>query len=295
MTDERPGDTRPISVDRRLTWLGLAATLAALVALFVGGYWVYTHVVGTLLFQAQSASILPKSLILALAILAGAASFFSPCSLAITPAFLTYFVEQDSHRDLPPSARRMLSAALLIATGIVGVSAVAGLLVGLIGAIVYNVLVYLIPLVGAVFIVLGVTMFLGRGAGMARISRYLPGRRYYERYVSEGTGNRPGGLIAFGVAYGAASHSCTLPVVIGILMLPIAAGNYWLAGIAVLIYGVALAGLMLLMLTLGQPTVTAVRRWTGPYLSYIIGALFLATGGYLFHYFMLNYGLTFAL
>ena len=69
-------------------WLALAGAFVALAAVFIGGYWVYTHVVGRLFFQAQSASILPKGLILRLAVLAGADSFFSPCSLAITPAFL---------------------------------------------------------------------------------------------------------------------------------------------------------------------------------------------------------------
>ena len=106
--------------------------------------------------------------------------------------------------------------------------------------------------------------------------------------MSEG-GNSPGGLVAFGVAYGAASHSCTLPVIIGMLMVPLAAGNCCLAASALLIYGIALAGLMLLMLTLGQPAVIAIRRRLGSYLQYAIGALFLVTGGYLFHYFVLNY------
>lgn len=277
-----------------LAALRITATLAALLALFAGGYWVYTHIVGKLLFQAESASILPTDLVLALAVLAGAASFFSPCSLAITPAFLTYFVEKDARQAPGPGAHGLFSAALLIATGIVGVSAVAGVLVGVIGAIVYNILIYLIPLVGAVFVVLGIMMLLGRGAGLAWASRYLPGYRTYQRLLSEGTGTSRSELVGFGMAYGAASHSCTLPVVIGILMLPLAAGNYWLAGVAVLIYGIALAGLMLLMLTLGQPAVTAMRRWTGPYLQFIIGGLFLATGGYLFHYFLINYGFTFA-
>lgn len=274
--------------------LRVTATLAALIALFAGGYWVYTHVVGKLLFQAESASILPTGLVLALAVLAGAASFFSPCSLAITPAFLTYFVEQDSHGASPPSSRRLFSAALLIAVGIVGVSAVAGVLVGAIGAVVYNFLIYLIPLIAGVFVALGFMMILGRGAGLAWASQYLPGHRYYHRLLSQSTGKSRGELVGFGMAYGVASHSCTLPVVIGILMLPLAAGNYWLAGVAIVIYGIALAGLMLLMLTLGQPAVTAMRHWTGPYLQYIIGGLFLTTGGYLFHYFLINYGFSFA-
>lgn len=295
MTDERDSSARATSVSRAAAWPGFAVTLAALLALFAGGSWIYTHLVGRLFLQAQSASILPAGLIIALAILAGAASFFSPCSLAIMPAFLAYFVESHSREGCPPGTRQQFSAAVLIAAGIVCVSAIAGLLVTVIGAVVYNVLIYLIPLVGAIFVVLGIIMIFGRGEGFARMSRYLPGRRYYEHYMSTGTGNSAGGLIAFGAAYGAASHSCTLPVVIGLFMLPMAAGNYWLAGISILIYGVALAGLMLLMLTLGQPTVAAMRRWTGAYLSYVIGALFLATGGYLFRYFMINYGLNFSL
>ena len=286
MTDERDSSARAASVGRAATWPGFAVTLAALLALFAGGSWLYTHVVGRLFLQAQSAPIVPAGLIIALAVLAGAASFFSPCSLAITPAFLAYFIESHSREGRPPDTRRQFCAAALIAAGIVGVSAVAGLLVTVIGAVVYNVLIYLIPLVGAIFVALGIIMIFGRGEGFARMARFLPGRRYYEHYMSSGRGSSAGGLIAFGAAYGAASHSCTLPVVIGLLMLPIAAGNYWLAGIAILIYGFALAGLMLLMLTLGQPTLTAMRRWTGGYLSYVIGVLFLATGGYLFHYFM---------
>lgn len=292
---EAPQHTAAAPLGKRaVAFLGITATFAALIALFAGGYWVYTHIVGRLLFQAESASILPTGLVLALAVLAGAASFFSPCSLAITPAFLTYFVDQNTRAGHPPGGRRLLSAAVLIAVGIVAVSAVAGALVGAIGAVVYNVLIYLIPLVGAVFVALGIMMLLGRGARLAFVSRHLPGHRYYERLLSEPTAKSRGGLIGFGMAYGAASHSCTLPVVIGVLLLPLAAGKYWLAGVAVLLYGVALAALMLLMLILGQPALTAIRRWTGPYLKYIIAALFLATAGYLFRYFLINYGLTFA-
>lgn len=285
--------THPDRDGESATSLRVAAALAALLALFGGGYWVYTHVVGRLFFQAQSASTLPTGLILALAVLAGAASFFSPCSLAITPAFLTYFVEHEAQPASAPGSRRLFSAALLIAAGIVAISSVAGVLVGAIGAVVYNFLIYLIPLVGAVFVVLGALMLAGRGAALAGATRFLPDHGYYERALGEKGAKSGGQLFAFGVAYGAASHSCTLPIVIGILMLPIAAGSYWLAAIAVVIYGIALGALMLLMLTLGQPTVMLMRRWLGPYLQYVIGSLFLVTGGYLFRYFVINFGLSF--
>lgn len=274
--------------------LYIAGVLMALAGLFAGGYWLYTHLVGKLLFQAQSASILPPSLVLGLAVLGGAASFFSPCSLVITPSFLVYFVEEKPETGAASGGNRLLTASLLIAAGIIGFYAAAAVLVSTIGAIVYNILVYLIPVVGAAFVLMGAMMLFGRGASLAWAARYLPGHGYYQRLLDNHERKNNYELAGFGVAYGAASHSCTLPVFLGVVMLPLAAGNYWLASLAVLLYGIALAGLMLLMLTLGQPAVISVRRWTGPYLHYLIGGLFLATGGYLFHYFMTNFGFSFA-
>ena len=273
-------------------FLQVGAALAALAALFAGGYWVYTSVVGRVFFQAQGAPVLPVGLALTLAVLGGAASFFSPCSLVITPAFLTYFVGAGSSGAIAPDGRRPFAAALLIAAGIFGFYAVAGGLVSTIGAVVYNFLIYLIPLVGALFVLLGGVMLVGRGAGLAWAAPYLPGRRYYERLLHDTERKSWRELVGFGVAYGVASHSCTLPIFLGIMMLPLAAGNYWLASLAVLLYGSALAGLMLIMLILGQPAVLAMRRLTGSYLQYVVGGLFLVTGGYLIHYFMVNYGFT---
>lgn len=270
----------------------VALTLAVLLALFAGGYWVY-HLVGGLLFRAQGAPIVPPDLVLAAAVLGGAASFFSPCSLVITPSFLVYFVDRDAGQQARGN-RRLLHASLLIAAGIIGFYGAAAILVSTLGAVVYNFLIYLIPIVGLIFVALGAIVVLGRSAVLAGVARHLPGRRYYEQMLEGGMRGRRRDFIALGIAYGAASHSCTLPIFMGIILLPLAAGIYWLAGLAVLVYGVALAGLMLVMLVLGQPTVLAVRRWAGRYLQYAMGILFLGTGGYLVYYFLLNYGVTFA-
>ncbi len=253
MTDRRA--ERENTVSKAGSVGGLVRVLvpfAALAALFAGGSWVYTHIVGKLFVQAQSATVLPAGLVLTLAVLAGAASFFSPCSLAITPAFLTYFAQHDGRAGHVVSRGRLFAAAGWIALGILAVSAVAALLVGLIGAAVYNALIYLIPLVGLVFAGLGTAMLAGQGGRLAQLAHYLPGRRSYQRLLGQASGNSRLELLAFGAAYGAASHSCTLPIVIGMLMLPLAAGSYGLAATALLIYGIALAGLMLLMLMLGN-------------------------------------------
>ena len=98
-------------------------------------------------------------------------------------------------------------------------------------------------------------------------------------------------LYGFGLSYGAASHTCTLPIFLGIVLIPLAAGAYWLAASTVLAYGAAIASLFVLMITLGRSTITGFyRKILGRYLQYGTGALFIISGIYLLIYFIQNYG-----
>lgn len=73
------------------------------------------------------------------------------------------------------------------------------------------------------------------------------------------------------------------------LLLPLVAGNYPLAMLSVLIYGLAIALLVVVMMLLGQRVFTALRR-AGAWLMRVTAILFIATGGFLFYYFAQNYG-----
>lgn len=270
----------------------IGVTLVALALLFFAGEWVY-HTVGWLLFKAQGTPVVPAPLILAIGVLGGAASFFSPCSLVITPTFLMYFVGNRASMsvDMKQHDRSLFMASLLIALGIIGFYGVAAVLVGMIGPVIYRFMIYLIPVVGILFAILGFALLIGGAAALSGAARFLPGRRYYDQLLAGAAQGRRRDLLGFGVAYGAAAHTCTLPVFLGVIMLPLAAGVYWLAALAVLLYGTAMAGLMLLMLALGQPAVLAVRRHIGLYLQPATGILFLLTSAYLSYYFLLNFGL----
>ena len=96
-------------------------------------------------------------------------------------------------------------------------------------------------------------------------------------------------LISFGFAYGAASHTCSLPIFLGILLLPLVAGNYGLAMLSVLVYGLAIASLVVVMMLLGQRVFATLRR-TGMWLMRATALLFIGTGGFLVYYFTQNYG-----
>jgi len=262
------------------------AAIGGLALLFGAGYVLDTHLGRIAFFAAPSARV-PTPLLLALAVIGGAASFFSPCSIALTPAFLTYFVP-----GAAGDRRRLVRGSVLVALGMLGFYAVAGLLVGTIGAVVYNVLIYLLPFLGFLFLGLGYLIVTDQGA------RLFAGLfRWRSASAAAGdtaaplvSGRREWDLLAFGAAYGAASHTCTLPIFLGIVLVPLAVGNALLAALTTLLYGMALAGLLVTMAGLGQGVLLRLRRAWGSRLQQATGGLFLLTGLYLLYYFAHNFG-----
>jgi len=269
-------------------WVMPASAAVALVLMGVAGYFLYRHA-GSMLQQGQA---LPPLLMLGLALVGGAASFFSPCSIAITPAFLAYLtVGTPPGQDTRIVPRALVLAAGLVATGIVAFYSAAGLIIGMVGSVAYNYFIYFIPVVGAVFVLLGVLILLGRTGVLAFVERWNPMNRYYARCeTGPPTPGRPRKrtLVSFGFAYGAASHTCSLPIFLGILLLPLVAGNYPLAILSVFTYGLAIALLVVVMMMLGHRVFAALRR-LGLWLMRITALLFVGTGGFLFYYFGQNY------
>ena len=270
-------------------WIRAASAAAVLLLMGVAGYFLYLHA-GVLLQQGRT---LPPALLLGLALVGGAASFFSPCSIAITPAFLAYLtVGAPPGKDVRSFSRPLVFAAVLVALGIVVFYAIAGAIIGLVGNVAYNYLIYFIPVVGAVFLLLGVLMLLGRTGLLSFLARWNPANRLYARRES-GTASvgvtRKRTLFSFGFAYGAASHTCSLPIFLGILLLPLVVGNYALAALSVLVYGLAIAVLVVVMMLLGQRVFAAARQ-AGAWLMRVAAVLFIGTGAFLFYYFAQNYG-----
>ena len=259
-----------------------------LAVIFAAGAYLYVHVAGRLFGRPGH---LPAPLLLALALTGGAASFFSPCSIAITPSFIGYLASTGKDGSRGPRGR-LLGPAALVAAGIVAFYAAAGAAVGGIGAVVYNYLVWLVLVVGLTFLVLGYLLLTGRGAALMRVGAANPANRYYQTAMAGTAGShRRARLVGFGVGYGAASHTCTLPIFLGVVLAPLAARNFVLAAGATLAYGLAIAALLLMMAVVGDNALAGVRRRiAGHYLALATGGLFVITGGYLLYYFVTDYG-----
>ncbi len=168
-----------------------------------------------------------------LAIVAGVASFFSPCSVGLLPAYLGFLLQGSNKR----TSAHTLRAGLTTALGVVSVYGGLALIFWILdllgyGATLRNALPQVSPIVGGLLIVLGILMFfkiswdwLAKRVGLGHVD----GRR---------------GFFAFGVGYGLAAFGCTGPIFLPLLLAGFLEGPG--IGFAVFaLYAISIAALIL--------------------------------------------------
>lgn len=264
-------------------WVVKGLEIGGLLAFFGIGYWVYVQVAGSLLQEART---LPVGWLLGLALVGGTASFFSPCGIALTPAFLGYLMEPtDRSSDTTDvlDGRVLMQGSLWLAAGILSFYVAVGLLVGWIGALLYRDLIYINLVVGVSFLGLGALILQGRGLSMPTWGRN-PAARAWDP-VAVRRHPRPGRLYRLGWAYGAASQTCTGPIFLGIVLMPLTVGAYWLAATTTILYGMAIAGLLVITVLLGRTTLAGLGRGRlGHFFLRATGVMFVLTGAVLLLY-----------
>ncbi len=247
----------------------------SVVTFFGAGIWLTLHVGTAWLSHLRT---LPGPWLLGLALVGGTASFFSPCGLALTPAFLGYLITGRSGPSSPAARYSLVSGSRWMAAGIVSFYAVVGLVVAFVGSLLYHEILYLNVLVGIVLVAFGPVLLLRRRLG------------WLEAWMSHRGGRTDkaasaSALYRMGWAYGVASQSCAAPIFIGMVLIPLTAGSYWLGAATTVLYGAAVAGLLVGLVALGGPAL--VGRWQaqwGPWLQRVTGILFTMTGALLLVY-----------
>jgi cytochrome c-type biogenesis protein len=198
----------------------------------------------------------------------------NPCGFPLLPAFLSYYLGADEGR-LPSAPTRVLQGLLvgaLVALGCFGSFAIVGLPVSLgVGAIA-DAVPWVGLATGAALVLVGIGVVAGRRIALPAVP--VPHVRRERRLTA---------MIGFGVAYGAASLGCTLPI-----FLTLVGASLGAAKLAVfLAYGTGMA-LVLMALAVGvacarQGIATRIRPLV-PYVGRAAGALLIASGGYLVYY-----------
>lgn len=142
---------------------------------------------------------------IAFAFSAGMVATVNPCGFAMLPAYVAFQLGADEPRFASASiwarAARALTVGVVATLGFVLLFATIGAIVSLGGRMVVRAIPWVALLIGLGLVVLGFVMLAGRGLYVSAFSRFK---------VNWSPGWR--GVFLFGLAYGLASLSCTLPI-----------------------------------------------------------------------------------
>lgn len=225
-------------------YLGLTALLLIVTA------------VGYLGFRQFAVAVMPQMEafnLLALAVIAGVASFFSPCAFPLLPGYLSFYAAARDDDNRLAGSSHALALGLAAAAGVVTFILILGAFIGLLGAGAGKALSISGPEssqfvrwfrggVGVILIALGIAQWLNVNlkSGLVDILAWQtrPDRESQRPVVT---------LYLYGLGYNAAGMGCTGPILAGLTVFAFATGGFGAALTAFVIFALTMGGLMLLV------------------------------------------------
>ncbi len=215
---------------------------------------------------------------------AGIVAAVNPCGFAMLPAYLSlYLGNQEAGFEKRSSLGRALRALLIggvVSLGFVLLFGLAGVVVSAGGSAILATMPWVGTVIGAVLIVMGLWMLAGRTLYTGIFER-LAGR------IGDPKAMSVRGFFLFGLAYGLASLSCTLPVFLAVMGGGLTAGSFAGGAGQFVSYGLGMASVLLaltLALALFKGGVISRLRSVTPYVQPISAALLVLAGAYIIFY-----------
>ncbi len=225
---------------------------------------------------------------------AGMVSAVNPCGFAMLPVYLTlYLGAEDESFQRSSWAFRVLKAVwvtLVVTAGFGLLFALVGILVSAGGAFLVGVMPWVAIVVGIALMLLGGWILIGNHLSF-NFMLTLAGRIGDPRKMTIK------GYFLFGVAFGATSLSCTLPIFLVVVGGSLTAGDFLSGFLQFLAYILGM-GSVLLILTLGIAfvkggVVAGAMRKLIPFIQKISAVLIIIAGAYIVYYWFSS-GLLFA-
>jgi cytochrome c biogenesis protein CcdA len=215
---------------------------------------------------------------------AGMVSAVNPCGFAMLPAYLSLYLgsHEDDFRKRSPVRRawRALLIGAVVSLGFILLFGLAGVAVSAGGNAILGAMPWVGAVIGAVLVLMGVWMFAGRGLYTGVFERFA------ER-VGDPKAMGVRGFFLFGLAYGLASLSCTLPVFLAVIGSSITTGSFASGAGQFLSYGLGMASVLLtltLALAFFKQGMVLWFRKTVPYVPLASAILLVLAGGYIIYY-----------
>lgn len=217
---------------------------------------------------------------------AGIAAAFNPCGFAMLPAYMGLYLGIHDERNNPSFVGQLGKALLIggsVTAGFVLLFAAAGAVIGL----------------GARSVVGSVLPWVGLGIGVLLTiagAWLLSGGKLYTalaQQMSERFGN-PGqtnarGYFLFGLSYGLASLSCTLPIFLAVIGTSFSTATIWTSFAQFVLYALGMGAVIIaltLLMAVFKGAVIGVMRRAMPYIQPIGTWLMLIAGTYIVFYWL---------
>jgi cytochrome c-type biogenesis protein len=223
---------------------------------------------------------------------AGMVAAVNPCGFALLPAYLALYLGGREPERMPSSSLVLLARAarigLTMSAGFALLFGAAGLLLGFAA----TALVRLLPWVG---LVVGVALVAVGARLTARPTLYASvGERIADRLGRRARRAGAGGYFIYGLTYGAASLSCTLPIFLAVVGSAFTSADYSATALQFLLYafgmGVVVIGVTLAVALFRDAVLTRTRK-TMRYVQPVSAALLLLAGAYIMYYWLTLGGL----
>ncbi|MEX2536670.1 MAG: cytochrome c biogenesis protein CcdA [Trueperaceae bacterium] len=266
---------------------GLAAS-AAVVGALLTGTGSGALIVGVESLSSSSSALLDRAATLLLplgfAFGAGMVSAANPCGFAMLPAFLALFLSGTSEKKESPIGRirRALLVSAAVTAGFVLLFGIVGLTISAGARSLAGSFPWLGFATGALLILAGAWLAAG-GTIYASL-----GERLSSPLARVG-GDGPRRYFTFGLAYGLASLSCTLPVFLAVLGSTLTLATLPGAVLQLALYGLgmgAVIALLTLSIALFQNALVNRIRRAVPYIAPVSSALLLLAGSYIVYYWL---------
>ena len=215
---------------------------------------------------------------------AGIVAAVNPCGFAMLPAYLSlYLGNPEAGFEKRSSVGRVLRALLIggaVSSGFVLLFGLAGVVVAAGGGVILGSMPWVGMVIGAALVLIGLWMLAGRTLYTGVFERFA-GR------IGDPKSMSVRGFFLFGLAYGLASLSCTLPVFLAVMGGSLTAGSFASGAGQFVSYGLGMTSVLLVLtlaLALFKAGVISRVRGLMPYVQPISAVLLVLAGAYIIFY-----------
>jgi len=215
---------------------------------------------------------------------AGIVSAVNPCGFAMLPAYLSLYLGGREagfeQRSAFGRALRALVIGLVVSSGFVLLFGAAGVVVSAGGSAILGTMPWVGVVIGSALILMGIWILAGR-------SLYTGAFERLAQRVGDPKSISVRGFFLFGLAYGLASLSCTLPVFLAVMGSSLAAGGFAASAGQFASYGLGMTSVLVVLtlaLALFKGSVVSRLRGVTPYVQPVSALLLVLAGGYIIYY-----------